>query len=371
MQKAFKYRIYPNRKTIQKLEETLGVCRILYNSCLLDRKRRYEQTGKGLSRIDQQVILKKDKQRVEELNAIHSQVLQDVLFRVERAFQAFFRRVKSGEKPGYPRLKGEGRYDSITYPQQPGYSFEGSKLRLAKIGLIKIKMHREIQGEAKTCTIRRQGERWYACFASEYEPQIKLVPSAEVGIDVGIKNFAVLSNGQVLVNPQNLRKAEAKLKQKQRWLSRKVKGSKNRKKARKIVARLHSKVRDRRAEFHHQETRKIVNQYGYIVAEELNIKGMVRNRHLSKSIADAGWGQFLQILAYKAEEAGCRFEKVAPQNTSLLCSECGEKVPKTLAQRRHRCPSCGFDADRDHNAAINILHRAGTAPINACREAVQ
>ena len=371
MQKTYKYRIYPNRKTEQKLLWTLDVCQILYNSTLLHRKRHFENFGKGVSRIDQQEILRKDKIREKALTEIHSQVLQDVLFRVERAYQAFFRRVKNGEKPGYPRLKAGGRYDSITYPQEPGYRIENGKLRLAKIGLIKIKLHRDLQGQTKTCTIRRQGERWYACFSAEYQPAKRAILQGEVGIDVGLKNFAVLSNGEVIANPKHLRIAEARLKNHQRKLSRKVKGSKNRTKARKIVARLHMKVRDKRADFHHQTTRKIVNRYGHIVAEELNIKGLVKNRHLAKSISDAGWGQFLNFMAYKAEEAGSHFEKVAPHNTSVLCSYCGEKVSKTLAQRRHYCPACFLSMDRDHNAAINILHRAGTAPINACGEAVQ
>jgi len=175
------------------------MCRILYNSCLLDRRRYYEQTGKGLTRIRQQEILKSDKQRVDHLKEIHSQVLQDVLFRVDRAFQAFFRRVRAGEKPGYPRFKGEGRYDSITYPQQPGFQLTEQGLKLSKIGTVKIRKHREIRGKIKTCIIKREVDKWYACFSIEYEPVQKPIPEKAIGIDVGIKPFAVLSKVSLML----------------------------------------------------------------------------------------------------------------------------------------------------------------------------
>ncbi|MFO7765467.1 MAG: transposase, partial [Pelovirga sp.] len=180
---------------------------------------------------------------------------------------------------------------------------------------------------------------------------------------VGLKSFATLSDGAEIANPKHLRKTEARLKRSQRALSRKKKGGNNRKTARQVVTNLHRKVRNQRLDFHHKEARKIVNAFGRIVAEDLKISNMVRNRRLSKSISDAGWGGFLSLLASKAEEAGCRFEKIDPRHTSVNCSSCGEKVPKSLAVRTHCCPLCGLVLDRDHNAAINILQRAtaGTA----------
>jgi len=365
MRKTYKYRIYPSKTQEAKLLATLEVCRILYNSCLVDRKNHYESTGKGLSRIRQQEILATDKKRVLLLKEVHSQVLQDVLFRVERAYQGFFRRLaeKQGKAAGYPRFKPEGRYDSITYPQEPGFSIYAGKLKLSKIGHLKIRMHRDIVGQIKTCTVRKDGNHWYACFSAEYEPEKRPVPAKAVGIDVGLKSFATLSDGTEIANPKHLRKTEAKLKRIQRSLSRKKKGGSNRRKAKLIVAGLHRGVRNQRLDFHHKEARKIVNSFGLIVAEDLKIRNMVRNHHLSKSISDAGWGSFLLILASKAEEAGCRFEKVDPRHTSVNCSSCGESVPKTLSVRTHRCPTCGLVLDRDHNAAINILQRAtaGTA----------
>ena len=364
MRKTYKYRIYPSKVQEAKLLAALEVCRILYNSCLVDRKNHYESTGKGLSRIKQQETLAADKKRVPLLKEIHSQVLQDVLFRVERAYQGFFRRLTEKQgKAGYPRFKSEGRYNSITYPQEPGFRIDSGKLKISKVGHLNIKIHRDIAGQVKTCTIRRDGTHWYACFSVEYEPEKRSVPAKAIGIDVGLNSFATLSDGAEITNPKHLRKAEAKLKRVQMSLSRKKKGGSNREKARQSVAKQHRKVRNQRLDFHHKEARKIVNCFGLIVAEDLKIRNMVRNRHLSKSISDAGWGSFLNILAYKAEEAGCRFEKVKPHHTSVNCSFCGEPVPKTLATRVHRCPVCGLVLDRDHNAAINILQRAtaGTA----------
>lgn len=364
MRKTYKYRLYPSKTQEAKLLATLEVCRILYNSCLVDRKNLYESTGKGLSRIQQQKILAADKKRVPLLKDIHSQVLQDVLFRVERAYQGFFRRLAAKEtKAGYPRFKSEGRYDSMTYPQEPGFKIEDNKLKLSKIGHLKIRMHRDIIGQVKTCTIRKDGTHWYACFSVAYEPEERNVPTHSIGIDVGLKSFATLSDGTEIASPKHFRKAEARLKRSQRALSLKKKGGNNRKAAKQVVTNIHRKVRNQPLDFHHKEARKIVNAFGLIVAEDLKIRNMVRNRRLSKSISDAGWGGFLSLLASKAEEAGCRFEKVDPCNTSVNCSSCGEKVPKSLAVRTHRCPLCGLVMDRDHNAAINILQRAtaGTA----------
>lgn len=359
--RTHKYRLYPTRKQAHKLEDTLEVCRILYNSCLVDRRSHYERTGKGLSRIDQQKILVADKTRVPILREIHSQVLQGVLFRVERAFQAFFRRVaeKSG-KAGYPRFKSEGRYDSITYPQKPGFSIRDGKLALSKVGHIRMKMHRPIEGKMKTCTVVRDSDHWYACISMECEAGTRFAraPGQHIGIDIGVMNFAVLSDGTRVENPKHLTRSLKKLSRLQKSLSRKKKGSANRKKAKILVARVHRTIRNQRADFQHKLSRTIVDQYGVITVEDLKVRNMVRNRHLARSISDAGWGSFLIKLAYKAEEAGRLFEKVPPHGTSQMCSGCGEKVPKSLSVRTHRCPHCGLVLDRDHNAAINILRRS-------------
>jgi transposase, IS605 OrfB family, central region len=366
MLKTYKYRLYPTKKQTEKLEWTLEICRILYNSCLVDRNRRYEETGKSLSRIDQQGILVQDKKNIEYLKSIHSQVLQDVLFRVEKAYKAFFRRLKDkDDKAGFPRFKNYGRYDSITYTQS-GFSIIDNKLKLSKIGHIKIKLHRNINGTIKTCNIKKEIDRWYVCFSVEYTSVSKPIPNKQIGIDVGIKSFAVLSNGKIIDNPKHLCKSEERLIRKQRQLSKKKKGSNNRKKAKVSVARLHRKVANQRKDFHHKLSRQIVNEYGYIVVEDLQIKNMIKNHHLAKSISDAGWGQFVSFLNYKAEEAGCYVEKINPRNTSKTCSVCGYVfADMTLSIRNWTCPICHTAHDRDINASINILNTAGTAGINA------
>ena len=366
MLKTYKYRLYPTKKQTEKLDWTLETCRILYNSCLVDRNCHYEETGKRLSRLKQQKILTKDKKNIEYLKSIHSQVLQDVLFRVEKAYKNFFRRLKDKSgKAGYPRFKNQGRYDSITYTQS-GFEIIDDKLKLSKIGHIKLKQHRQIDGRLKTCNIKKEINRWYVCFSVEYTPNIKPIPNKQIGIDVGIKSFAVLSDGKVINNPKYLIYSEERLIKKQRWLSNKTKGSNNRKKAKVSVARLHKKVSNQRKDFQHKLSRQIVDNYGYIKVEDLQIKNMVKNHNLGKSISDAGWGQFVSFLNYKAEEAGCYVEKVNPRNTSKECSVCGYIYKDmTLSVRKWTCPVCHTKHDRDINASINILNTAGTAGINA------
>ena len=358
MLKTYKYRLYPTKKQTEKLDWTLETCRILYNSCLADRNRHYEETKKSLSRIDQQKILVQDKKNIEYLTNIHSQVLQDVLLRVEKAYKNFFRRLKDKSgKAGYPRFKNQGRYDSITYTQS-GFEIIDGKLKLSKIGHIKLKQHRQIDGIIKTCNIKKEIDRWYVCFSVEYTPKVKPLPSRQVGIDVGIKSFAVLSDGKVIDNPKYLIYSEERLIKKQRRLSNKKKGSNNRKKAKVSVARLHKKVSNQRKDFQHKLSRQIVDNYGYIKVEDLQIKNMVKNHNLAKSISDAGWGQFVSFLNYKAEEAGCYVEKVNPRNTSKSCSACGYIYKDmTLSVRKWTCPVCHTEHDRDMNASINILNK--------------
>jgi putative transposase len=358
MLKTYKYRLYPTRKQTEKLDWTLETCRILYNSCLVDRNRHYKETGKGLSRIDQQKILVRDKKNIEYLMNIHSQVLQDVLFRVEKAYKAFFRRLKEKNgKAGYPRFKNIDRYDSITYTQS-GFEIIDGKLKLSKVGHIKLKQHRNINGAIKTCNIKKEADKWYVCFSVEYEPVRKPVPHKQIGIDVGIKSFAVLSNGEEVDNPKYLVKSEEKLIKKQKRLSSKKKGSNNRKKAKISVARAHKKVSNQRKDFQHKESRKIVDNYGVVAVEDLQIKNMIKNHNLAKSINDAGWGQFLSFLTYKAEEAGCYVERVSPRNTSKTCSVCGYiHKEMTLSVRDWVCPVCNTVHDRDINASINIINK--------------
>jgi putative transposase len=226
-------------------------------------------------------------------------------------------------------------------------------LRVSKIGKVKIKLHRPIEGKIKTLTIKREAGRWYACVSVECEA-IPLPASIEsVGVDVGLLAFATLSDGTEIENPRFYKEAQAKLRRAERRVARRKKGSHRRRKAVRLLARVHQHVRQQRADFHHKESRKIVNRFGLIVVEDLNIKGLAGGM-LAKSVNDVGWGMFLEKIAYKAENAGRQFFRVKPNGTSQTCSGCGSHVPKTLSQRVHRC-SCGLELGRDHNAAINIL----------------
>jgi putative transposase len=242
-------------------------------------------------------------------SGVYSQVLQDVSMRVDLAFKAFFRRAKAGENPGYPRFKGRGRYDSFTYPQgqKGGFKLDGDRLHLSKIGDVKIILHRPIEGTIKTLTIRRSATgKWYACFSVEYEPSPAPQKETTVGIDVGLESFATLSTGEKIENPRFFRTDEKALARAQRRLSKAEKGTPERKKARKIVARIHERIANRRLNFAHQTSRRMVDQYGTIVFEDLHITNMQKNHCLAKSIADVAWDQFIRVTKSKAEEAGSR-----------------------------------------------------------------
>lgn len=363
--KTYKYRLYPTKKQKQLLADTLEYCRVLYNCGLEQRKIAYKQFGVSLHRLSQQAELLEIKEYLPEYKKIHSQVLQEVIFRIDKSFQNFFRRLKTGEKPGYPRYKGRGWYDSFTYPQS-GFSLSGNrkgnqKLRLSKIGKVTIRLHRAIKGSIKTCTIKRELDKWYACFSREVEPETLPKTHKSVGVDVGIEKFAALSDEALIENPKFLQKSEAKLKHEQRLLSRKKKGSNSRIKQRQRLAKLHHKIKNQRNDFLHKESRKLVKNYDVIMFEDLRVKNMVKNHHLAKSISDASWAKFIEYVSYKAESAGKKIIFVNPKNTSQICSGCGAIVTKSLSVRVHKCPYCGLEIDRDVNAAINIL-RAGTVP---------
>jgi len=355
MRRAFKFRIFPTKAQRRRLEDTLACCRRLYNAALEQRKTAYRRQRLSVSKHAQQAELPSLKAEVPECEGVHSQVLQDVLARLDRAFQAFFRRVKARERPGYPRFKGKGRYDSFSYPQF-GFALKDGRLHLAKIGILKIRQHREIVGAVKTLTLRRTSTgKWFACFAVECEPGTTEPPAASVGVDVGLQYFATLSTGKHIDNPRFFRADERALAKAQRRLSAVPKGMPERAKRRKVVARIHERIAHRRRDFAHQESRRLVNAFGLIVFEALLIHNMLKQRTLAKSIADAAWSQLVQYTAYKAEGAGGRVVLVDPRHTSQDCSSCGHRVEKSLAERVHQCPQCGLVLDRDVNAALNIL----------------
>jgi putative transposase len=334
----------------------LEECRWVYNETLAYRKQAWEERQESVSLYGTNALLPQWKQGRPSLKQVHSQVLQNAQERVDLAYKAFFRRVKAGEKEvGYPRFRGYGRYDSMTYPQF-GFSLKDGRLKLSKVGSIKIKLHRIPIGKVKTFTIRRAATgKWYASFSCETELQPLPPSEGVVGIDVGLESFATLSNGDRIANPRFFRKEERALAKANRRLSKETMGTPARAKMRKVVSRVHERIANRRKDFAHQLSRRLVNEYGVIAFEKLNVRGMVHNHCLSKSISDAAWSQLVQYTSYKAEDAGRKCVLVDPKNTSKMCSRCGTLVNKPLSQRTHSCPSCGLVMDRDVNAAINIL----------------
>jgi putative transposase len=355
MKTAYKFRMYPNRQQVAQLELTLDTCRYLYNLALADRKNVYETEGIGQSYEDQAAKLTVERKNG-NFNSIYAHCLQDVLRRLDKSFKAFFRRVKAGEEPGYPRFKGEGWYKSFTYPDsETGYKLDGSKLTLSKIGSIRIFKHREVEGKIKTCTIKKDNlGHWYAILISEVEDVSPIEPKTAIGVDVGLKSLVALSGGETVEYPRYYVMAEKKLAAAQRNLSRKKKGSANRRKAKAKVAKISQDVQHHRDEFLHQLSKMLVDSADLIVFENLNISGMLKNHHLAKHIQDHAWGKLIQFTQSKAAKAGKVVELVDARYTSQKCSQCGIMVPKTLAERVHICHNCGLEMDRDINASLNI-----------------
>ena len=370
---ASTFRLYPTRKQVQALSWTVDRCRELYNAALQERRDAYRMVGKSITYYDQANQLAEIKQDREEYQDIHSQVLQDVLRKVDKAFKAFFARCKRGDTPGFPRYKGRNQFASFTYPQVGFCLTHDNRITLSKIGSLKVKLHREIKGTIKTCTIKREGDAWYVVFVCEVEADALEANHEAVGIDLGLLHFATLSTGETIENPRHYRKAEKRLERLQQALSRKKRGSDRRRKAVKQVAELHRKVSNQRRDFLHKQSRKLVNTYGTMVLEELQPVNMSKRPKpkqdengkylpngaaskggLNKSMVDAGWGMFQQFCTYKAENAGREVLFVNPQYTSQVCSGCGQVRKKDLSERWHSC-ECGTELDRDHNAALNIL----------------
>jgi putative transposase len=347
------------------MEEWLESLRLLYNFALAERRDTYKAQARSVSVYQQKRDLPKLKQRFERYAGIHSQVLQDALFRLDKAFKRFF------AGGGYPRFKARERYRSFTYPQAPAFQVleGGKKIRLSGIGNVPIRCHRSLEGKPKTATVTRYPSgKWYVCISCEVaDVPIRDAPLS--GFDLGLKNYLTSSDGTTTEPLRALKQGEKKLKREQRKLSRKKKGSSNRRKQRHKVARAHEKVANRRRDYLHKTSRKLVDSHEGFAFEKLRVRNMVRNHHLAKAINDAGWTTFVNMAAYKAERAGKPFVLVDPRRTTQECSRCGASVLKTLSDREHVCPSCGLVLDRDHNAAINIQRRAGTVRIDACGEA--
>lgn len=353
---SYKFRVYPSKAQITKLEDTLYLCRFLYNSALQERIGAYKEKQISLNYFSQQNQLPDIKKLLPEYNGVHSQVLQNVLKRLDLAFQSFFRRVQQGAKAGFPRFQNKHRYNSFTFAQG-GFSISDSKLSLSKIGKVKIKQHRLMVGKVKTLTISRDTcGKWFACFVVETTQELLKPTNKSVGIDMGLTVFATLSDGCKINNPRFLKRDEKILATAQRRLSIQVKGTKERHKKRQIVAKIHNRIKNRRSDFAHQTSRLLVNNYDQIFFENLQIKEMMQNGDYAKGISDVAWKQTIQLATYKAEKAGRIVGMVNPAYTSQTCSGCGhsEKANR-VSQSKFVCRSCNLHINADFNASLNIL----------------
>jgi putative transposase len=343
---TYKFRLYPTKAQEKKLEETLETCRRLYNLMLDDRLKNHTPFFEQKKKL---IELKKEDKYLKE---VHSQVLQDVVLRLDKAFESYFAGLSK-----FPRFKRKGRYNSFTYPQhEVGFRLIGNRIKLGVIGKIKMRIHRVIEGKIKTATIIKDIDQWFVALSVEKQANNTLNQNNKsIGVDLGITNAIALSDGALIEGPRFLRKAEERIKKLQKTLSRKKRGSKRREKSRILLAKAWRKVRRQRDDFAHKVSNNLAGEYGTIVFEDLNIRGMVKNHSLASAIMDSCWYKLRQLTVYKAERRGGRIVFVNPAGTSQKCSGCGGMVQKPLSERTHICPKCGLVLDRDVNAARNIL----------------
>jgi len=367
MLRTYQYRLYLTNAQERAAAFLLVQARGVYNAALEQRITTYRDTGQGVT-YPQQWAHFRDLRRAnpETLGLLNASSLQHTLRRLDKAFAAFFARVKAGETPGFPRFKGANRFHSLEYSYGDGCKLRFDKANRAlfyvqNIGEIKVKFHRPLPRNAaiKHAVLVRKTRKWYVNLQLELpDPEPRVAEGPAVGIDVGLKSLLALSDGPLVDNPRWLRASLAKLRAAQRHLSRCRKGSRGRQQAAFRVAKLHERVANQRRDFWHKTTSHLVKTYAVIALEDLALGFMTRNSHLALSAHDAGLALFRQLLTYKAEEAGTSVLTVNPANTSQLCSGCGKGVEKPLSVRVHDCPHCGLVLDRDINAARNILFKA-------------
>jgi putative transposase len=354
---TYSFVIQPTSEQEQKMFRTLKLCRRLYNRSLAERITACKTTGRGVTYSMQQNSLPSFKKENPEYRSVHSQVLQDALRRLDRSYQNFFE-----GRAGYPKFRDRDHYRSFTYPQVDAVRETFQKdgfIYLSKIGFVKIIAHRLFEPDRVfQINVIRKHNKWYANLTAEL-PDAEPIPGdldKSVGVDLGLFHFYALSDGTTVDTPKFLRKSEKKLAKLQRTLSRRKKGSKNRKKAKNKVAKCHEKITNQRKDFLHKKSYNLVTGHDVIVMEDLQVRNMAQNRHLAKSIHDAGWSAFQNYVEYKCRKFGKQFIKVDPKGTSQMCT-CGHPVPKELSVRVHKCPRCGLEEDRDVVSARLILER--------------
>ena len=373
MLRTYGYKLKPTKTQVLWLEDILERLRQLQNSALNGRKAVYETETRTLSYNEQARELTVARQRDEWYKDVPAQFQQNVLKRVDLAFKAFFRRVRSGETPGYPRMRS--RYRSFTWPllrSKNGHApvpivatdTRYARLKVPKLGTVKVRLSRPLAGVPKACTVVKKASGWHVRIVCELPDTPKVAPNKGIGIDVGTKHFLTTSNGETVENPRFYREREGLLKKHAKTLSRRQKGSHRWYQAVQVVSRHHERTADKRNDF----LAKVVNWLYYrlenqvVVAEQLAVSNMARQTNLSKSLYDAAWTNFFDWCASIAERDGLHFHQVNPRNTSQTCSDCGEKaaVKLTLRDSVFHCKPCGMSMDRDKNAASNILYRAAS-----------
>ena len=328
--KTFQFKLRPNKAFVEACENTLDNCRFLWNCSLQQRISHFRQTlaltcqGESLNFYEQSRQLTEAKKELPDILDCNRNVQTDVLKRLDLAFAAFFRRLKEGSgKAGFPRFKGQDRYNSFSQQIDPRQKcpLQGDKLYVPGVGSCRVRLSRKIAGTVKQLRITRRASGWYLCLVCEM-PRSEPLPATglSIGVDVGITDFATLSNGETIANPRPLKKASAKLKLAQQRLSRKTKGSANRRRARRVVALKHERVADCRKDFHHKVSHDLVKRFDTIKVEALNIRGLVKNHHLAKAINDVAWSNFFEITKAKAQNAGRTFEKVNPYTQAKIAA---------------------------------------------------
>ncbi len=354
---TMKCRLMPSRAKRDRLAALVEGQRVLYNAALEERIGCFRKTGRSVTCFDQCKALTECRLDIPEMRDVPAQLQRGTLKRLDEAFKGFFRRVRNGERPGFPRFKGRGWFDTLEFAEFSGVTFDGKHLRSKAFRSIRVHVHRPLQGRIRAAKIMRDGRNWHVCLQVEVEAAPKKVVQSAAGLDVGLTRLATLSTGASIPTLRAAKRAEKELRRRQRHMARCKKGSDGRRKARERVAALHRKVRNIRRTYAHQQSAALVARYDLVAVEDLNVRGMARSRH-ARGVHDAGWSTLVEMLSYNAERAGGTLIRVDPKRTSQDCSACGERVPKDLSERRHDCPSCGVSLDRDHNAALNILRKA-------------
>jgi len=393
MRTAYQYKLRPTKHQVAGLDRWLSMLCAQYNYLLADRFNWYERNRSPVNACplvchlpelrdnpdyySQKKTLPQLKKTHPWYSEIYSQVLQDVVKRVKVTMSRFLKGDSNGKRSGRPRFKSRSSYKTFTYPQMTQGCLQGNLINLPMFGKIKVILHRPIPDgfKIKTSSVTKKADGYYLTLSLEDKTVPEIKPSTErsrrspdlnpdkiTGIDVGLKEFLTTSEGETVTIPQHYRKAQKRLRVIQKRVSRRKKGGTNRLKAIQQLGKQHKKVADKRKDFHFKTANYLLSKYDVVAHEELNVKGLARTR-LAKSVLDAGWSNFLSILANKAENAGLLVVPVSAHNTSQDCSKCSEKVPKKLHVRWHDCINCGCSLDRDQNAAINIQNRAEGHPV--------